>query len=58
MRLPVTIATIFAILTITLAVGGWTILTGTSSIAAVKAQSSFEVKRPNSPSQATLQPLW
>jgi len=56
MRLPATIAAIAAIFAAGMAVGGWTLLTGTSSSAAITAKTAFE--RPNSPSQPTLQPLW
>ena len=58
MRHPTRFAAIGAIVAIAAAIGGWTVVTGIASSAAVPGQSSFEVQRPSSPSAPRLLPLW
>jgi hypothetical protein len=49
---------IAAMLAIAAAIGGWTVVIGTDSKAAVSGQSSYEVKRPTTPSEPSLVTLW
>jgi hypothetical protein len=58
MRLPAKFASIGAIVAIAAAIGGWIVVTGIASSAAVPGHSSFEAQRPSSPSEPRLLPLW
>ena len=55
---PGKLAAVIGFLVITTALGGWMIVTQVESSAAVPGLSSYDVKRPNSPTAPTLIAWW